>query len=255
VVGQAVLSSPRGRRRLVALLLVAAFAAVVALLIAYDRNSATPIATPVTKGNPSLPGPAPKSVKFSRAEAAQIFPVAQQFVLEAVNRRNMHAAWDITAPALRAGTARQDWDRGENTVIAPFPVDHAKWQLDYNYRSTVGLEVAVYPRKHASIQNPMVYYMELRRARGGAHRWLVDQWVPAPGSAQVVQGSASPSAGDTSLPAPTGLSTVWLALPAALLGMILVIPLTLGVREWRRGRRARRKYEAGLPPLPGSRPS
>ena len=100
----------------------------------------------------------------------------------------------------------------------------------------------------------MVFYMELQRPRGKNGRWLVDQWVPAPGSAQVVQGAGNAASMDRSTPAPPGLSSIWLLVPVAFLGLILLIPVLLGIREWRRGRRARRRYEASLPPLPGSRP-
>jgi hypothetical protein len=250
---RSLISSPRRRRRLIAVLVVLAAATIVALLIGFDRNSAQPIATPVTKGTPYVPPPNPKNLRFTKAEAARVIPIAQQFVRDAVGRKDMRSAWAITAPVLRAGTPRQQWDRGENTEIAPFPLDHARWQLDYNYRTTVGLEIAVYPQKHASIKNPMVYYMELQRPRGKHGTWLVDQWMPAPGSAQVVQGASNSLAANRSTSPPTTLGSVWLLAPVGLLGLILLIPLLLGVREWRRGRLARRRYEASLPPLPGSR--
>ena len=114
----------------------------------------------------------------------------------------------------------------------------------------VTCSVAVFPTKKSQIKNPMVFFMELQKQRSHGHsRWLVDQWVPAPGSAQVVQGSLDPTAADRSTPPPQGLGAVWLALPAGIVAMILAIPLTLGVREWRRSRRARRSYESTLPPL------
>jgi hypothetical protein len=245
------LSSPRRRRRLIALLVVLITAVVVTLLIAYDRNSAKSTATPMTKGNPTVPKPQPKSHRFTRAEADRVLPVAQRFIREVVDRQNMHAGWSITAPALRSDTSRADWDRGNNTEIAPFPVDHARWQVDYNYRDAVGLEIAVFPRKNSTIKNPMVYYLEaVKSSPGGQTRWLVDQWIPAPGSAQVVQGGSNPIAANRSTPPPPGLSSLWLLAPLGILAGIVAIPLTVVGREWRRNRRARRKYEAGLPPLP-----
>jgi hypothetical protein len=243
-------SSPRRRRRLIALLVVVALAAVVTVVVAYDSNTAPSTATPVTKGKPFVPAPQPKNVKFTKAEAKVVLPVAMQFVREAVGRGDMHAAWNITAPEIRADTKRSDWDHGENTTIPPFPLDHARWRLDYNYRTAVGLEIAVFPQKHAEIKNPMVFYMELKQSRKAGHsRWLVDSWVPAPGSAQVVQGASDPTAADRSTPPPQGLSSVWLLVPVGVLGVALSIPLALGLREWRRNRRARRQYERALPSL------
>ena len=242
------LSSPRKRRRVLLLLTVVVLAGIVALLIAYDRNSAKSIATPATKGKPYVPAPPPRSVKFTTREAV-VLPIAKRFVRHAVARKDMHAAWHITSPALKGDTPRKDWDRGENTEIVPFPLDYARWRLDYSYPRTVGLEVALYPLEHAAVKNPMVFYMELQKtAQRGQASWLVDQWQPAPGSAQVVQGALNPGASDRSTP-PQRLSSVWLLVPVGVLGLILLIPIVLGVREWRRGRRARRNYESGLPTL------
>ena len=244
------LASPRRRRRLVALLVVGAVATVVALLVAFEHNTAKSIATPTTKGKPDVPAPQPKSHRFTKVEAKVVLPVAMRFVRDAVGRHDMHSAWNITSPVLRADTSRKDWDRGENTEIAPFDVDHARWRIDYNYPRAVGLEVAVFPTSKSDVKNPMVYYMELQKERHHGHTsWLVDQWVPAPGSAQVVQGNLDPLAADRSTPAAQGLGAVWLALPAGIIALILAIPLTLGIREWRRGRRARRRYESELPSL------
>jgi hypothetical protein len=244
------LASPRRRRRLIALLVVLLAATVVGLLVAFERNTAKSTATPVTKGKPFVPAPQPKSRRFTKTEAKVVLPVAMRFVRDAVGRHDMHSAWEITAPVLRADTSRKDWDRGENTEVPPFDVDHARWRIDYNYPKAVGLEVAVFPTKTSEIKNPMVYYMELQKQRVHGHSsWLVDQWVPAPGSAQVVQGNLNPLAGDRSTPPPQGLGAVWLAVPAGIILLILAIPLTLGVREWRRSRRARRGYDSGLPPL------
>jgi hypothetical protein len=173
-----------------------------------------------------------------------------KFVRDAVGRADMHSAWDISAPAIRSDTSRKDWDHGENTTIAPFPLHHARWRLDYSYRTAVGLEVAVFPKENADIKNPMVYYMELAKERRHGHTaWLVDQWVPAPGSAQVVQGGGNPLAADQSTAPPQGLGSVWLLAPVGVLALGLSIPLLIGIREWRRSRRARRRYEGTLPSL------
>lgn len=252
MVGQVsrLLSSPRRRRRLIVLLVVLAVAAIVAVLVTYESNTAPSLKTPETKGKPFLPAPQPKNVRFTKSEAAAVLPIAMQFVRDAVGRADMHSAWDITAASVRSDTVRKDWDRGENTTIAPFPVHHARWQLDYSYPAAVGLDIAVFPKKDADIKTPMVYYMELaKRHRHGRTVWLVDQWVPAPGSAQVVQGAANPLAADQSTSPPQGLGSVWLLAPVGVLALGLSIPLLIGIREWRRGRRARRKYEGTLPSL------
>src|SRR5881227_3229585 len=150
-----ILASPRRRRRLIVLLVVLAVGATIAALIAFQPNTAKPTATPVTKGTPYVPPPSPKSHVFSKTESKTVLPVAMHFVRDAVGRKDMHAAWDITAPALRADTSRTDWDRGENTEIVPYAVKNARWKVDYNYRRTVGLEIAVYPTKTSPNKSPM----------------------------------------------------------------------------------------------------
>jgi hypothetical protein len=125
-------------------------------------------------------------------------------------------------------------DRLEALRLAPSATNSQPWYVTHDgdtlhlYREELGI---------------------IKQRTHGRSRWLVDQWVPAPGSAQVVQGNADPTGMDRSTPPPQGLGAVWLALPAGIIAMILAIPLTLGVREWRRSRRARRSYESSLPPL------
>ena len=238
------------------LTIVLVLAAGVGLLIAFERNTATSTSSPVTPGKPFVPAPQPKNVRFTRTEAASVLPVVQRFVHEAVDRKNMHSAWAITAPALKADTPRKDWDRGENTEIVPYPVDHAKWELDYNYGNTVGFDVAVFPRAHSGVKVAMIFFIELKRVRHGGHKvWLVDQWQPSPGSAMAAaNGSNGPAIGQS--PAPEArLSSIWLLLPLGVLSLIFVIPLVLAIRGWHAGRRARIEHERSLPHLPdyGSR--
>jgi hypothetical protein len=227
--------------------IVVVVAGVAAALIAFDRNSAPSISTPVTKGQPQMPPKQPKNVRFTKSEEATVLPVAREFLFEAVARHNMHRAWNISAPELRVDTSRSDWDRGENTIITPYPLHHARWELDYSYKNRVGLQVAVFPKKQAKI-GAMVFYMELKRATAHA-KWLVDQWLPSPGSEYIASGNTDPLIADRSVGPPPGLSALWLALPLGVILTILGIPVGLGIRELRRNRRARRTYEATLPEL------
>jgi hypothetical protein len=226
---------------------VAIVAGVAASLFVWDRNSAPSISTPMKKGKPQVAPPNPKSVKFTPAESAVVLPLAQRFVRDAVARHDMHSAWDISSPELKVDTRRSDWDRGENTIVPPYPVDHARWAVDYSYRNRVGLEVAVFPKAKANV-GAMVFYMEVKR-RTAHSKWLVDQWVPSQGSEFVVQGNKDPNMIDRTVGNPAGLGAIWLLVPVGLVGLILAIPVALGIRELRRNRRARRKYESTLPPL------
>jgi hypothetical protein len=94
----------------------------------------------------------------------------------------------------------------------------------------------------------MVFYMELKRATGNS-KWLVDQWLPSPGSQYIVHDKTDPFMIDRTVANPPGLGAIWLLLPLGIVASILAIPLWLAIREFRRGRRARRNYEATLPQL------
>jgi hypothetical protein len=82
-------------------------------------------------------------------------------------------------------------------------------------------------------------------------RWLVDSWVPRPGSggaesaAPVTASSGSGIVPQIQLSEQTGrISRIWLAVPLALLSLVFVVPAAVLTRERLRTRRAERAYAA-----------
>jgi hypothetical protein len=201
------------------------------------------VETPLRDGADVYAPPLP--VRLEPAERRAAIATAAAFLETAVRREHAERAYDLVAPSLRGGTTRSDWRRGDIPVI-PYPVDGARWRLDYSYAGEIGLQVAVFPEPGAALR-PMVFDLSLRAFGGGAaRRWLVDSWSPRGG------GGARPSRDEGSpfrIDAPPAASTaprlgpVWLLVPAGLFALALLVPLAVVVRDRVRWRRAERAYQ------------
>jgi hypothetical protein len=216
---------------LAALLLIGG---VVAYLVAYERNTAPSTETPISNKPSYVPPANPVSAPFGLRKRHEVLAVARRFLLSVVDRSNPDASWLISSAKLREGYTRKQWASGNNPIV-PFPVGRTRWKLDASYRDAVFLEVAVWPKDPRSRLNPMVFYLDEVRAKSShGSRWLIDDWQPAPGAAQVqVLGSKSGSPAATP-PPQHALDGVFL--------LILLVPVTIALREWRRNRRAVREY-------------
>lgn len=230
-------------------MLVAAGAAATVSILFW--NTGETYDTPLRPG-PSTAAPQPKGVRLTEADQAAVVRTAAQFVDTAVKRERLLASYELVTPALRQGLTRAEWAKGEIPVQF-FPVDAARWKLDYSYADEVGLQVYLVPRRGAGLR-PAVFYLSLRALGPRAHRrWLVDSFVPR----AVGTGQAAAS-GYSAIPrAPTGgvstgdgskaaLSAAWLAVPGALVLGIVLVPAVILLRERRRTRRAERDYLASI---------
>ena len=84
--------------------------------------------------------------------------------------------------------------------------------------------------------------IELEAAGKGPKRhWLVTSWEPR-GQLGGEPQNAPRGAVRQEEPRHGSLSATWLLVPAALLALIVLIPVGLGVRGWRRHRRVAREY-------------
>ena len=191
----------------------------------------------------------PKEVKLTRVERARALSTAANFVTHAVARRKVERAYDLVDPNLKAGMTRAEWNKGAIPVV-PFPVDEARWKVEYSYGDALGLQVLLLPTAKSK-QRPAVFAMELTpTGNGKAHRWLVSSWAPTgmTGSAAPVAQSTGaggvPNLGAT-LPSGEGrLDARWLLAPIALIGIVPLIVAAFYLRGWRRGRRAEAAYHA-----------
>jgi hypothetical protein len=132
--------------------------------------------------------------------------------------------------------------------VQPYPVASARWRLGYSTGSAVGFEVLLQPRDGSGV-GAMVFDLELIPVGAGPERrWLVSSWAPRAagidqeppppsGERRAVQAQAASRADDNVLGA------VWLIGPLAVfVGSLVLIPVVLVARDWRRRRAGERLY-------------
>ena len=237
------LSSPRFRRRALKLSGLAAVAAAAAVIAVLFWNTGHTYDSPVRPNEPAVVPQARHSVSLSEAERRQALDTAARFVRTAVRREHTADSFDLVSTQLRSGLSRAEWAKGD-IPVQPYPVDAARWKMDYAYEDEIGLSVYVIPRAGRRL-SPMVFLLSLTRERPSG-QWLVDSWVPRPGTidnapptAQSWSSAAAPAAAS----APSGrISGVWLAVPFALLLSGMAFGVFHLARERRAAARAERAY-------------
>jgi len=212
---------------------------------------------------PKPPGPSnvrvhvdntpPKPVRLKRGNRAASLAVASKFIYTAVARKNIDRSWDLTAPELRSGFTRKQWDTGVNP-IAGYPVQEARWKLLYSDVEGVGYSIALFPTK-GSQERAQVFLIGLHQLGSGKKRhWVVDNWQAAPNSGGQIPTGDGGGGGNvlgqvTPKLSPNAKSTesaAWLLLPVGLLSLIVLVPLGIATVNWYRGRRAVRALHLDL---------
>ncbi len=126
----------------------------------------------------------------------------------------------------------------------PFPVEEARWKIEYAYEDALGLQVLLLPTARSHLR-PTLFVMELKPAGSGkAHNWLVSSWAPtgmtgAGATPTAATGAGGvPNLGATLSGGEARLNARWLLAPIAILAFVPLIVAGFYVRGWRRGRRA-----------------
>ena len=193
---------------------------------------------------------APQPHTLTKAERVALVSIAQRFVESAVARDHPERAYELAGPYLRAGMSRKQWATGEIPVV-PYPVDSARWRVEYSNAESVGLLVMVFPTPRAKLE-PTVFAMKLIPVgRGESSRWLVNGWVPRGGGTSAIgSSSSSPGAALAEMASqefervsPTA-SPLWLMIPVVLICLVFVVPVAFLVRERRAERRMRRYLDS-----------
>ena len=248
-------SSPRTRRRLAWLLAGAAVAAAVAAAIVL-LPSRTPARPPTAAGAAepagaaAKPTPPQRHVPLRSADRAEIRRLLNVFIPAAVERRDPAAAYDLATANLRSGMTRTEWATGTIPVY-PFRTRRGSfddgWRINYSFPGQVSFDLVLPPPKGAK-QGPLAFTVDLERHHG---RWLVDSFVPvatfAPlGATPRITAHPDFAPATTAVSNRSRLGALWLAIPLALLGSIVMTPLVLFLVSWRRERRALAAYHAHL---------
>jgi len=242
------LSSPRRRRRLIRLSILALLVTATALLGVFFRNTGRSFDTPL-RNEPASVYVAPKSVPTSAAAIRAARATAYEFVRTAVRREDVADSWLITHPVaegrVHEGAVGRGHDPGDPVPGRSATAPLHRRLLVREHARTLGLG----PGEAPATDHSMVFGIELTKVGQGARKhWLVSQWTPMglPGNAQLSAGLGSGPAAD---PDQKGaLSTIWLAVPALILAGIIAVPIAVLGGGWYRGRRAQRAYlaERGL---------
>jgi hypothetical protein len=200
----------------------------------------------------------PKNSPFTAAEKQQVRRSLKEFISGGVAGENPVQAWNVSAPSLKQGTTREEWENGEMPVV-PYPAANrglGTWSfVQYSYTDTVGLEVFLFP-KPGSGYSAMTADVELLKQPDG--RWLVDYWMPkrfhgppalAASQLKKVQkdkrARTKPKTREAAAEepyVPPTQSHAWLAVPIALLSLVIVVPLAVVLVYWIQSRRAARAY-------------
>ncbi len=167
-----VFESRKLRNRYFALSVLIFLAGVIAFLVVFLRDTGkTPAAT--SSGPPqTVPAP-PKNV----AAPPEAEAVARRFVLTAVFRRDLPAAWRISGPGIRQDLTYKQWLTGNIPVVPIFDrLLGASYKTDLATKNEVDLEVAliVKPAK-SSDGKAKIFDVVVRKYPQG---WRVDSWVP-----------------------------------------------------------------------------
>jgi hypothetical protein len=224
--------------------------AVVAIGVRYPNTGEdAPEAAP--QGEQGYVYKAPKHIELTRAQRARVLATAANFVTHAVARRKVDQAYDLVAPSLRGGLTRAQWRSGTIPVV-PFPVEEARWKLDYSDEDAIGLQVLLMPTRNSGLR-PELFNMELAASgKGAKQRFLVTSWAPSGLAGGGVPAAESVGAGGVpnlggSFDGQSRLGSRWLLAPLLLFALVPMVVIGFFVRSWVRGRRVASAYAASSP--------
>jgi hypothetical protein len=196
-----------------------------------------------------MAGPA-GAARISPADRQAIDRTIDGFVDSAVKREDVGASWNLVTPALRAGTSRGAWEKG-NLPVYPYPAGGTSfhsWTVDFASPKEVDLELMIPSRRSKS--DSIQYTVTMKKIGG---RWLIDSFNPA-----ATFGGGGTVVGPHDFTASSGergkgvarLGSTWIALPAVLIAGGILFLLGWFLFAWVRNRRTeRRAYRRPLDPI------
>lgn len=188
----------------------------------------------------------PKTVAMTPARRRAIDQLLDAFVPAAVERRRPADALPLVTPAMKSSVTRAEWAAGNLPVIPyqPRATTFHGWRLVYSYANEISVDLFMQPSAKNPL-GPISYTGVFKRLHG---KWLVDSFVPAATFAPVKAApkvTATPDFTPGAKMSPVdkpALDARWLLVPAAILALIVLVPVGVVFSHWRRGRRAWRAY-------------
>ncbi len=152
-------------------------AGAIAAVVVFTGNHSTPTSqTYQNADRPAKQAPAaPRHVRLDPAAKRAL----GQFVLTAVARKNLRAAYALAGPGVRQGMSLAQWLTGEIPVV-PYEVkslQYAPFKIDYSRPNHALVEVAMVPTAKSVKRGvkPQIFYADVVRLHG---KWVVNSWVP-----------------------------------------------------------------------------
>lgn len=209
-----------------------------------------------------------KEPRLSPADRAAINATLDVLVNHAVKRKDIAKSYDVVTPAMRGGMTRAQWAKGSIPVY-PYPAAGRRfhnWTIQYRTKDEVAIELILAPTaRYKRTLGQFLFHVYLQPRKG---RWLVDSFMPgatfAPeGKAPVVQaaGDFGATPGGTTYnrasaeraSRPPLISSVYILIPFAVLGLLLAGVAAWGITQWVRARRL--TVPRTVPPSPLSIPA
>ena len=194
-------------------------------------------------------GAAAAKPKLSKKERAAITAVLDEYVRAALERKDLKRAYELSGPQVRGGMSLWEWLHG-GIPVYPFPARDAHypgWLLSWKQGDDVGLDLLIQADPKTRL-GAIAFNIQMTKVRG---RWLVNAFLPQATFSDPREGAKVFSEkdllpnGGSALGGDARLSPVWFAVPAGVLGLVLVVlPVGYLVYARRRDRRAYQEYLA-----------
>jgi hypothetical protein len=253
-------ASPRRRRRLAWGAAATGALAAAAVLAVVIPTRSPPSPAPTTDEGPAQLATRATS-HLTRVDRLAIDRTLDRFVPAGMARHDLAAAWALAGPEMKTGSTLATWRAGNTPVPYVVPREHTfhDWEtIDVGPRYVI-FNLMLHPRD-PRVASSFVYSGEVVKAHG---RWLVNRLYtiaimrrPTKTGLHEVGPAdfAAPPPGSSREPGKALLGHAGLLPVIGILGLVLLIPIGVGVgalvraRRWRRAVRARDR--SALPPLP-----
>lgn len=252
--------SPRARRRALGAAIVGVPLLAVVLIVLLVPNHTPTNSEPRGDEGPAQLATATPPVHLSRADRRAINVLLDRFMPAALTRRDPTTAWKLAGPELRSGSTLAAWRAG-TTPVPYYPVLETSfhhWQTIEVGRRYVVFNILV----HAVPSAHLGAYVFSGQAVKRRDRWLVNRLYTIAIMNPVTRTTREIGPADFKAPPPTSqtpsgkplIGHVGIIPAISVIGLVLLIPLALGIGALFRARRWRRRVRASgrteLPPLP-----